>query len=63
MAITYRDLLENIQNMSPEQLNQTVTVFVTGVGEFYSLVEDFPIVEAKAETNDVLDPGHPYLVI
>lgn len=63
MAISYRDLLENLQTMKPEQLEQTVTVFVTGVGEFYSLVEDFPIVEAQAESNDQLDPGHPYLVI
>ena len=63
MAISYRDLLENIQKMNPEQLDQTVTVFVSGVGEFYSLVEDFPLVEAQAETNDQLDPGHPYLVI
>ena len=63
MSIKYRDLLENIQAMTPEQLDQTVTVYVSGVDEFYSLVQDFPIVIAQPENNDVLDPGHLYLVI
>jgi len=63
MAITYRDLIENLQAMPPERLDDTVTVYVSGVDEFYSLVEDFPIVVAQPDSNDVLDPGHFYLVI
>jgi hypothetical protein len=63
MSITYKDLLENLQAMTPEQLNQNVTVYVSGVDEFYSLVQDYPIAVAQPENNDVLDPGHTYLVI
>lgn len=63
MAMTYGDLLNQLNTMTHEQLNMDVTVFVTGVGEFYSVVEDFPFAVARASTNDVLDDGHPYLVI
>ena len=57
----YRDLAEYINNLSDEQKDQDVTIFVSGVGEYYALVGDYPTVEADA--NDVLDAGHPYLVI
>lgn len=72
MSITYRDLLTNLQAMTEEQLNQNVTVFVSGVSEFYSLVEDYPLVVVNREIQNeytpgsqesALDEGHPYLVI
>jgi hypothetical protein len=72
MSITYRDLLANLQAMTDEQLNLDVTVFVSGVGEFYSLVSDFPMVVVNREIQNeytpgsqesALDEGHPYLVI
>lgn len=61
--ITYRSLLTNLQAMTPQQLDQHVSVFVRGVDEFYSLDGKTPIDVARAEDNDVLDPGHLFLVI
>ena len=49
--------------LTPEQLEQDVTVYVSGVDEFYGLVQDYPIAVAQSENTDVLDPGHTYLVI
>jgi hypothetical protein len=63
MSITYNQLLEQIQKMTPEQRDATVTVFVTETVEYYPLVQDFPVVFADGAVNDVLDHGHPYLVI
>ena len=59
--MTYRELAEYISNLADDQKDNNVTVFVSGVDEYYSLVGDYPIVEA--DNNDVLDYGHPYLVI
>ncbi len=61
--MTYNDLLDQIKEMTDEQRNMDVTVFVTGVAEYYPLVSDFPLVFADPEVNDTLDPNHPYLVI
>ena len=60
--MTYADLLEAMKHFSPEQLKQTVTIYVQGGDEFYPVVQDFPLVESD-ETCDVLDAGHKYLVI
>lgn len=66
-AVTYRDLEKFIAKMSDKQKNCDVTIFVSGVAEFYSLVDPdtndmfYPMVEA--DETDVLDYGHPYLVI
>ena len=59
--MTYRELAEYISNLTDEQKNSDVTVLVSGAGEYYSLVEDYPAVEA--DCSDVLDENHPYLVI
>jgi len=49
-----------------------VTVFVSGVNEFYPLVQDYPFVVVDREIQNeftpgaqesALDEGHPYLVI
>ena len=61
--MTYLELLNEIQELTPEQLTQDVTVYVSGVGEFYPLVGDYPTQISDSETNDQLDPGHFYLVI
>lgn len=60
--MTYAELFEAMKSFSPEQLNQTVTVYVQGEDEFYPVVQDFPLVESD-ENCDVLDPDHKYLVI
>lgn len=60
--MTYAELAKYIGNMTPEQQATDVTVYVTGDDEYYGLVEDYPVVEAD-DSDDVLDPTHPYLVI
>ena len=60
--MTYNELKHMLIEFTEEQLKQTVTIYVSGDGEFYSLVHDYPLVESD-ETCDVLDPGHKYLVI
>lgn len=61
--MTYAELLERLQNATPEQLQQDVTVYVSGVDEFYALVHDHPVCETVEDKHDQLDPGHLYLVI
>ena len=63
MALTYRELIENLKALPDERLDDTVTVFVSGDGEYYPVVDDYPFNVADDATNDTLDPGHPYLVI
>jgi len=61
MALTYRELIENLKALPDERLDDAVTVHVSGVDEFYPLVQDYPFV--VADGSDVLDNGHAYLVI
>lgn len=60
-AITYRQLLAALQELSEEQLNCNVSVFVSGHGidEFYP-AQSFGCTD---ETIQVLDPKHPYLLV
>ena len=60
--MTYRELAEYINNLDQTQLDSDVTVYVSGVNEYYGLVGDYPVTEST-EDCDVLDPNHPYLVI
>jgi hypothetical protein len=57
----YRELAKYISNLSAEQQDTDVTVFVSGNDEFYALAEHNPVAEQHG--NDVLDDQHPYLVI
>ena len=65
--VTYRDLANFIANMSEDQKNCDVTIFIGGADEFYTLVDPdtndvfYPMCEA--DETDVLDAGHPYLTI
>lgn len=54
-----RNLLEMLQNLTEEELDKDVTVLSNGIGEFY------PVVNAVfyADDSDVLDQGHPYLIL
>ena len=61
--MTYKELAAELARMTPEQLGMDVTVYVSGVDEYYSVVDDYPIVFSDAETDDVLDANHPYFVI
>lgn len=59
--MNYRELLEELQQLNEEQLAQDVTVYVSGVGEYYPLRPDSPV--AVSEADDVLDKDHFYLSI
>jgi hypothetical protein len=54
---TYGELLVELQKLNPEQLNQTVTVYVQGLDEYYATEDGLLI----TDSNDVLDAGHAYL--
>jgi hypothetical protein len=60
MAYTYKELAEYIANMTEEQKNQDVTVYVAGRDEYYPLTEIEPVSVSDDEC-DVLNPGHVYL--
>lgn len=61
MGMSYADLLKELQQFTPEQLAQTVTVYVQGVDEWYGLEQsDLRVTD---DTVDVLDPGQKYFVI
>jgi hypothetical protein len=59
--MTYRELAEYISNLTDEQKDSEVTVYVSGEPEYYSLVRDYPV--GESESWDVLSENHPYLVI
>jgi|LakMenEpi03Aug12_release.lakeMendotaPanAssembly.Ray.scaffolds.fasta_scaffold922897_2 hypothetical protein len=58
--MTYAELIKELQDLDPARLQDTVTVYVSGVDEFYA-VEEFQI--AVGDVNDVIDDGHAYLEI
>lgn len=60
MKLKYRNLLEMLQLMTDEELNCTVTVLAKGVDEFFPVE---PALFYADQTTDVLDQGHPYLMI
>lgn len=60
MSMTYRDF-QNEMNKLPDNdpiLNQTMTIFVPGVDEYYPATFSF-----TDDDCDVLDPGHLVLTI
>lgn len=60
MPITYKDLMNQIFKMTPEQQNQHVTVYVRGVDEYYPIAGDAQFAD---ESVDTLDKGHPFLTV
>lgn len=58
--MTYRELSEWIQQMTPVQLDSTVTVHLGEEDEFYP-VDHGELTNDQEE--DRLDDGHPYLVV
>lgn len=56
--MTYRELLEQLNNLSKDQLNQDVTIFDRSLDECY------PALNFKTcIIEDVLDENHKYLEI
>ena len=54
----YRELLTQLQNMSEEQLNQTVTIHLKEEDEFFGVRSSQVTTE-----DDVLDKNHFYLEV
>ena len=59
--MTWEDLKDMIKDFTEDQLKQTVTIYVSGVDEYFSPVSgDLGL---SGDACDVLDPGSKYLVI
>lgn len=66
--MTYNELAEYIKKLSPAMQETEVIVFSSGAGEFYTLADDYPIVEIDitepaSAVELALGQGRPYLVI
>jgi hypothetical protein len=57
--MTYRKLKNIINNFSDKQLNMDVTIYIEENDEYFEAAE----CKIYASDNDILDEGHPYLVI
>lgn len=61
--MTYKELLEKLKRLSPEQLKADVTVHASDQnfswGDEYFPLNDLLISDDK---NDILDDDHPYLI-
>jgi len=58
--MTYKELLEELQQLDPARLEDTVTVYDPYQDEMIAVVYTH---EAEEDDCDVLDPGHFYLVL
>lgn len=58
--MTYKQLLEQLQQLSPERLEDTVTVHDPYEDGWIAVVHSRT---AEEDDCDVLDPGHFYLVL
>ena len=56
--MTYKELLDQLQQLNEEQLNQDVAIWDEDNDEFYQQDVDLLFVD---ETDDVLDAGHPVI--
>lgn len=56
--MTYKELLEKLQNLTQEQLNQNVTMYDEKMDEFFAL-DDTGI----TDQDDVLDENHFFLIL
>lgn len=59
--MTYAELKDMLKEFTDEELNQTVTVYVSSEDEFYGL--ELTDMKTSDDSIDVLDPGHKYLAI
>ena len=56
--MTYQELLNQLQQLNPEQLNQDVAIWDEDNDEFYQQDVDLLFVD---NTQDVLDVNHPII--
>lgn len=57
--LTFRDLLNQLQSLPVEKLDLSVTVYDRNQDEFYPVQK----VSFSEDTDDILDGGHPILLI
>ena len=57
-AMTYKDLLDQLQKLNPEQLNTDVAVHDTDIDEYYQSSVDFVFATDECQ---VLDVDHPFI--
>ena len=55
--MTYRELFAQLQQLTDEQLDSTVTVYDTDSDEYYGCTE----LVYTTDACDVLDPNHPVI--
>jgi hypothetical protein len=55
--MTYRELLDRLEGLSDDELDSDVTVYD------YEMDEYFPSTDLTFSVDDVLDDGHPILLI
>ena len=58
MNLTYKKLFDFIYKMTPEQLNMNVSVYVNDMDEYLPLQH-----VTFVDYDDVLDKGHPLLIV
>ena len=56
--MTYKELLQQLQQLNEEQLNQDVAVYDEGADEYYQLKVELVFATEKC---DVLDVDHPVI--
>jgi hypothetical protein len=56
--ITYKELLQQLQQLNEEQLNQDVAVYDEGTDEYYQLKVELVF---ATDAQDVLDVDHPII--
>lgn len=67
MALTYKKLLKKLLKMTPEQLNMDVTIYDANNDET-TTADDYAVTGKERKDDlrpdsDILDKGHPYLLI
>ena len=61
--MTWKQLATNINDLTPEQQNTDVTVYVGADDEFFPLGEKSKVFLQICTETDVLDKGDPFLSI
>jgi 7,8-dihydro-6-hydroxymethylpterin-pyrophosphokinase len=59
--MTYKELLNQLQQLNEEQLNQDVALWNDLLDEYHQLDIDLLFVDDTQENRNVLDVGHPII--
>jgi hypothetical protein len=59
--MTYKELLNQLQQLNEEQLNQEVSLWNDLLDEYHQLDIDLLFVDDTQENRNVLDNGHPII--